>query len=55
MMINKFELFRIVNVYEFGISDYVMVYGIMRERVIYYLSRVIIVRSYKSIDEVMLL
>ena len=32
MMTNKPELFRTANVYEPGISDHAMVYGIMRER-----------------------
>ena len=55
MMTNKPELFRTANVYEPGISDHAMVYGIMRERAIHHSSRVITVRSHKSIDEAMLL
>ena len=51
MMTNKPELFRTANVYDPGISDHAMVYGIMREKAIHYSSRVITVRNYKSIDE----
>ncbi|PFX12264.1 hypothetical protein AWC38_SpisGene23804 [Stylophora pistillata] len=55
MMTNKPEMFRTANVYDPGINDHAMVYGIMRERGIHHSSRVISVRSHKSIDEAMLL
>ena len=51
MMTNKPELFRKANVYDPGLSDHAMVYGIMREKAIHHSSRVITVRSHKSIDE----
>ena len=51
MMTNKPELFRTANVYDPGISDHAMVFGIMREKAIHYSSRVITVRNHKSINE----
>ena len=51
ILTNKPELFKDCGVWDAGISDHALVYGLMKERNAFYKSKVLTVRSYKELNE----
>ena len=51
ILTNKPELFKECGVFDVGISDHALVYGLMKERNGFYESKVLTVRSYKDLNE----
>ena len=51
ILTNKPELFKDCGVFDVGISDHALVYGLMKERNGFYESKVLTVRSYKDLNE----
>ena len=48
---NRPELFNKSDVYNTGISDHAMVYGVMNEKAIHYSTKVISCRNFKNVNE----
>ena len=51
ILTNKSELFKDCGVWDAGISDHALVYGLMKERNAFSKSKVLTVRSYKELNE----
>lgn len=51
LLCNRFDLFKYSGIYYLLLRDYCLIYGILKDKMLFYWLKVIIFWSYKNFDE----